>query len=101
MWDRHFWPAQGDSPGLFSLLRYNTSIKMSSVLANFSEIVKDVPPGAWAAISEREERVIVYGRDLQTVLKEARERGEPVPLMVKVPERPEILFFPCGANATK
>lgn len=66
---------------------------MSSVPSNFSEILKDVPPGAWAAVSEREQKVIAYGSDMQSVLSEAQQKGENVPLIVKVPERPEILFF--------
>jgi len=66
---------------------------MSSVPSNFSEILKDVPPGAWVAVSERERKVIAYGSDMQSVLSEAQEKGERLPLIVKVPERPEILFF--------
>ncbi len=66
---------------------------MSSVPSNLSDILKDVPPGAWAAVSEREQKVIAFGSDMQSVLSEAQQKGESVPLIVKVPEHPEILFF--------
>jgi len=66
---------------------------MNSVPSNFSEILKDMPAGAWAAVSERDQRVIAFGSDMQSVLSEAQQKGETVPLIVKVPERPEILFF--------
>lgn len=66
---------------------------MSSLPANFSDILKDVPPGAWAVVSEREQKVVAYGSGMQSVLSEAHLKGERVPLIVKVPERPEILFF--------
>ena len=66
---------------------------MSSVPSNFSEILKDVPAGAWAAVSETERRVLAYGSDMQSVLSEAQQKGESLPLIVKVPERPEILFL--------
>jgi hypothetical protein len=82
-----------------SLFAIECALYMSTLLANLSEIVKGVPPGAWAAISELDQRVIACGTDMQAVLQEAREKGESVPLMVKIPERPEMLFFPCSVNA--
>ena len=66
---------------------------MSTASLNFPEILKDVPAGAWVAVSEREQRVLGYGSDVQSVTSAAQSQGEGVPLVLKVPERQEILFF--------
>ncbi len=65
---------------------------MSAAL-QLSEILKGMPAGAWVAVSEGKQKVVAYGSDVQAVLSEARDKGEELPLILKVPERQEILFF--------
>ena len=60
---------------------------MSKLIANFDEILKNLPAGAWVAISERKSEAVAHGWDARIVLDEARVRGEQIPLMVRVPER--------------
>jgi Family of unknown function (DUF5678) len=67
---------------------------MAALEITLTETVKDVPPGAWAAVWDDE--VIAFGADIQQVLAEARLKGINDPLMVKVPE---CLFL--GATASQ
>ena len=66
---------------------------MAIATFDFAQLLKDIPAGAWVAISERQGKVITYGADMQQVLAEAREKGEKEPLIIKVPDRQEILFL--------
>ena len=50
------------------------------------ELLKDIPRGAWVAISSDNERVITYGSDMRAVLEEARRMGEAEPLITRIPE---------------
>ena len=64
---------------------------MAAAAINFSEILKDIPRGAWVALWNY--RVVAYGADMQKVLDEARKKGIRQPLIVKVPDRAETLFL--------
>ena len=64
---------------------------MAAAAINFSDILKGVPPGAWVAVWNY--RVLAYGADMQQVLAEARRKGVEHPVILKVPDRPETLFF--------
>ena len=66
---------------------------MASALIHLSQLLKDVPPGAWAAIAEDQEEVVAYGADIQQVIAAARAKGVKQPLIVKAPDRQEILFL--------
>lgn len=66
---------------------------MATATLDFSRLLKDIPAGAWVAISQHNERVLAFGADMQQVLAEAREKGEKEPLILKVPDRQEILFL--------
>jgi len=66
---------------------------MSTIVADLADLLKDVPPGAWAAISERGHTVLAFGADAQAVYSEALEKGETTPLMVRVPEPEAAMFF--------
>ena len=59
---------------------------MSKLVSGFAEILRDIPAGAWVAISEKQKLVIACGADALAVLNEARSKGERIPLMVRVPE---------------
>jgi hypothetical protein len=66
---------------------------MATPVADIYELVKDIPAGAWVAISEKRHQVLAYGPDAQVVLTQARTEGEEVPLIVRVPDNPVSMFF--------
>lgn len=49
-------------------------------------LLEGIPPGAWVAISEAQIKVLAHGTDLDEVRREAQDKGEALPLMVRVPE---------------
>ncbi|MGA3024738.1 MAG: hypothetical protein ABSF98_08230 [Bryobacteraceae bacterium] len=60
---------------------------------DFGTLLKDIPRGAWVAISSDYERVVSYGAELRTVLEDAKSAGEPEPILARVPESPGSLFL--------
>jgi hypothetical protein len=54
---------------------------------DFSVLLKDLPPGAWVAISELDRRVVACASELQAALDQANAQGETDPLVVRVPEQ--------------
>lgn len=66
---------------------------MSKLVANLADIPKEIPAGAWVAVSEKQRRTIAYGADPQSVLKKSREQGEQFPLMIRVPEKNAATFL--------
>lgn len=64
---------------------------MAAASINLSDILRDVPPGAWVAIWQY--HVLAFGSDMQQVLAEARRKGVKDPIMTKAPDRPETLFL--------
>ena len=60
---------------------------------HLAELLKDVPRGAWVAISSAPERVVAFGLDLRAVLDEAKRKGEPSPLITRVPESANALIL--------
>ena len=40
----------------------------------------------WVALTEERDRVVGHGRNLEQVVKEAKERGENHPVVTKVPK---------------
>jgi hypothetical protein len=68
-------------------------VAMANIPADFSVLLKDIPAGAWVAISEKEDAVLAYGPDPQEVLRKALEHGAREPLITRVPERLQMMFF--------
>jgi hypothetical protein len=66
---------------------------MTTAIADLSDLLKGVPPGAWVAISEKNNTVVAYGPDAQEVLRDAKERGEEHPLILRVPDQAAAMFF--------
>jgi Family of unknown function (DUF5678) len=66
---------------------------MASMAIDFSELLKDVPKGAWVAISHDRTRMVNYGSDLSDVLNEAKNLGEQDPIVTKVPQSQNALAF--------
>ena len=58
-----------------------------------ADLLKNIPAGAWVAISADETRVIAFGAELRTVLEQAKERGEAGPLITRVPETTAALIL--------
>ena len=55
--------------------------------------MKDVPKGAWVAISHDQERVLSFGSDLSEVIEDAHRKGEADPIVTKVPQSQNALAF--------
>ena len=66
---------------------------MATAVADLTSLLKGLPSGAWVAISERENAVVAFGIDPQTVVREANEAGEDHPLITRVPDRTATMFF--------
>ena len=56
-------------------------------------LTKDIPPGDWVAISRRLQKVLAHGPDGQAVVDSAREQGEKVPLIIRVPKQQTLMCF--------
>jgi hypothetical protein len=66
---------------------------MATVITDLPDLLKGIPAGAWVAISELQNKALAFGFDAQAVLNEARQKGERLPLMVRVPEQNLAMFF--------
>jgi hypothetical protein len=62
-------------------------------IADLEILLKDIPAGAWVAISSNRDHVVSFGADMREVLREAQEKGETDPLIFKVPEQQEALLL--------
>lgn len=56
-------------------------------------LLKEIPAGAWVAISEEKNAVVAYGPDAQAVFSEAQDKGEEQPLIVRVPDQATAMFL--------
>jgi hypothetical protein len=59
---------------------------MAPAVYDFGELLKDVPPGAWVAISQDEQRVVAYAAEMRDALSKAKELGEEYPIIFRVPQ---------------
>ena len=66
---------------------------MTTSVADIFDLLEDIPPGAWVAVSEREHKILAYGIDSRAVLDEARAKGEELPLILRKPELNLALFL--------
>jgi hypothetical protein len=66
---------------------------MASATLDYSALLKDLPPGAWVAISEEKNAVIAYDAEIRSVVAKAKEHGEDLPLIVRVPSQPVCLIL--------
>jgi hypothetical protein len=48
---------------------------MATTVADLPELLKGFPPGTWVAISEKQNKTLAYGIDLQTVFDEAQQKA--------------------------
>lgn len=66
---------------------------MAATVADIFDLLKGIPAGAWVAISESQKKALAYGVDAQAVFNEARQKGEKLPLMVRVPDQNLAMFL--------
>lgn len=60
---------------------------------DLSRLLKDIPRGAWVAISSTDETVLGYGSDMRAVLEDAKRKGDQHPIITRVPEGPATLVL--------
>lgn len=59
-----------------------------AIASDFSAVLvllKDIPAGAWVALSADNRLVLAAGADMRAVLLEAQKAGEADPIMLRVP----------------
>ena len=66
---------------------------IAALTFDFGALLKDIPKGAWVAISSDQTRVVTFGPDMGEVLQEARKRGEPNAIILRVPEAQTYLIL--------
>jgi hypothetical protein len=55
-------------------------------MKSFSELLAQVPSGAWVAISQDGTRVVAFGAEMRDVIEKARESGETDPIITRAPQ---------------
>jgi hypothetical protein len=68
---------------------------MAPPVKDFGELLKDVPPGAWVAISRDEQRVVAYAAEMRDALSKAKELGKSTRSSSGCPNR----LFPLSCSA--
>ena len=58
---------------------------MPAVKIPNADLLADIRPGLWVAISQDQERVICTGETMEEVLRKVREKGEKDPVIMRVP----------------
>ncbi len=64
------------------------AIVVASDFAVLTVLLKDIPSGAWVALSSDNSTVLAFGPDMRIVLIEAKRAGEADPILMRVPETP-------------
>jgi hypothetical protein len=86
------WFADGRSDVLIDRsLEFMSAVAMPAL--DFSALLKDIPRGAWVALSEDAKRVLSYGSDINKVLQDAKDEGEDKPTIMRVPETSTSLML--------
>ena len=62
---------------------------------DFGTLLKDIPPGAWVALSRDGggTRVLSYSADMKRAIEQAKAMGEEHPRIIRVPENPGSLLL--------
>jgi len=66
---------------------------MAMDITEIYQLMDGLPPGAWVAISTEKRRVLAYGPDALQVFAEAKQQGEKVPFVGRVPEPNVHMFY--------
>ena len=67
--------------------------RMTPLVTGFGRLLAGVPPGAWVAISQSEDRVLAYAAELKEAIRLANEQGEQDPIVLRVPQMPGPFQF--------
>jgi hypothetical protein len=60
---------------------------------DYAALLRDLPAGAWVAISESQNKVLAYAAEAREALEKAREQGEHDPILVRVPDQAATMFL--------
>jgi len=60
---------------------------------DLGRLLKDIPRGAWVAISHDQSRVVAYSADINQAIAEANSKGEAHPRIIRVPETEAALVL--------
>jgi hypothetical protein len=66
---------------------------MAPIVRDFGKLLEGIPPGAWVAISHKEDRVLAYAAEMRDVIRIAQEKGEDNPIITRVPQSPAAFAF--------
>jgi hypothetical protein len=66
---------------------------MATISIDFTKLFSNIPRGAWVAVSPDHEHVLTFGSDMAKVIEQAKQQGEPLPIIVRVPESPSCLVL--------
>ncbi len=66
---------------------------MAALAFDFGALLKDIPRGAWVAISGDQTRVVTFGADMREVLDDAHKKGELDPIILRIPEAQSALML--------
>jgi hypothetical protein len=58
---------------------------MPAVKIPSADLLADIRPGLWVAISQDQDRVVCTGETVEEVLRKVREDGEKDPVIMRVP----------------
>jgi hypothetical protein len=61
------------------------------------ELLRDIPPGTWVAISAAQDRVAGTGDTIDEALAKARENGETQPSILRVPLESNLILLNCAS----
>jgi hypothetical protein len=74
-------------------LACGTIKEVAPMVSDFGKLLEGVPPGAWVALSQTEDRVVAYAAELKDAIRKAQEQGEPNPVIVRVPQSSAAFLF--------
>lgn len=66
---------------------------MPAIKLPSEELLSEIPPGTWVAISQDQDRIISTGHSLDEVLGKAAEQGERDPFIIRIPEKSSALIL--------
>lgn len=78
-------PLSTSNEGVFRITRFD------------GELLRDIPPGTWVAISAAQDRVAGMGATIDEALAQARENGETEPSILRVPVDSNLILWNCAA----
>lgn len=53
---------------------------------DISRLLIGIPKGDWVVLSNNQERLLGHGPELEILIQQAKESGEPLPFVTRVPD---------------